>query len=80
MSTTYTVSDLMAAFGGPTAFGRIIGKGPSTATEMKRVGRIDVKYWPLIIAAARERGESLDWVTSETLMLMHAPACSEAAT
>lgn len=74
MSGTYTVSDLMSAFGGPTAFARIIGKGASTATEMKRVGAINVRYWPAIIAAARECGSDLDWVSSETLMLMHAPA------
>lgn len=69
----YSVSDLIAAFGGPTAFARVIGKGVSTVTEMKRSGSVGVRYWPSIIAVARERGEEMAWITSETLMLMHAP-------
>lgn len=66
-----TISDLIEAFGGVSAFARIIGKGQSTAGEMKRSGSIGVRYWPMIIAAARERGEELDWVTSEVLLQMH---------
>lgn len=74
MQQTHSVSDLIAAFGGPTAFARIIGKGVSTVTEMKRSGAVNVRYWPSIIAAARDRGDALAWVSSETLMLMHTPA------
>lgn len=68
-----TVSDLFDAFGGTSAIARIIGKGQSTAGEMKRSGNIGTRYWPAIIAAARERGADFDWVTPEALMLMHAP-------
>lgn len=32
--------------------GRLINKGPSTVSEMKRRGRIDVVYWPALCAAA----------------------------
>jgi hypothetical protein len=74
-----TVADLVEAYGGTTAFGRIIGKGPSTASEMKRVGRIDPKYWTKIVVSARERGPQFDWVTPEALMQMHAPQPQEAA-
>lgn len=68
-----TVSDLIDAFGGTGPFARIIDKGQSTASEMKRSGSIKPRYWPAIIAAARERGSEFDWVTSDSLMLMHAP-------
>lgn len=57
-----TVPDLIDAFGGPTAFSKVIEKGPSTASEMKRAARIDVTYWPKIVAAAREAGiEGLEY-------------------
>lgn len=69
-----TVSDLIVAFGGTSAFARIIGKGQSTAGEMKRSGTIREKYWAAIVAAARERGADFDWVTPEVLMQMHAQA------
>lgn len=47
-----TVPDLITAFGGPTAFSKVIEKGASTAGEMKRSGRIHDEYWDAIIAAA----------------------------
>jgi hypothetical protein len=71
-----TVSALIDAFGCTGAFAHIIAKGQSTAGEMKRSGAIKPKYWPSIIAAARERGPH--WVTSEALMLMHAPRMESA--
>lgn len=51
-----TASDLIDAFGGATAFSKVIEKGVSTASEMKRAGRIDTDYWDKIIAAAPESG------------------------
>lgn len=66
-----TVSSLIDAFGGTTAFARVISTGPSTAGEMKRSGSIKPRYWPAIIAAARDRGIAFDWVTPESLMRMH---------
>jgi hypothetical protein len=68
-----TVAELIDALGGASAVARLIGKGQSTVGEMKRSGSIKVRYWPKIIAAARAAGPELDWVTSEALMLMHAP-------
>lgn len=76
MSKKRSVSDLVEAFGGNAALARIIGKEPSTVSEMKRASSISVRYWPMIITAARERGPQLAWITSETLMHMHAPGDS----
>jgi len=64
-----TVPKLIDAFGGPTAFARVIGKGASTASEMKRNRSIPVDYWPAIIAAAGEAG--IRGVTAERLMQIH---------
>lgn len=75
-----TVADLIEAFGGPSQFGKIIGKGPSTASEMKRSGSIRVEYWPAIIGAAQAR--LIEGITYESLALMHArkaPAPTEGA-
>jgi len=66
------VPDLIDAFGGPTAFAAVIGKKPSTASEMKRNGSVPPKYWRTIVQAAAERG--IDGVTYETLAMMHTPA------
>lgn len=67
-----TVPDLIAAFGGPTAFSKVIGKRPSTASEMKRNCSIPVDYWPAIIAAAAEKG--MKDVSADLLMRIHADA------
>lgn len=50
-----TVSDIIDAFGGNTAMARIISKGASTVSEMRRRGRIDVTYWPKLVAAAGDQ-------------------------
>lgn len=65
-----SVPELIDAFGGPTAFSKIIEKRPSTASEMKRNRSIAVDYWPKIIEAAAERG--IEGVTAEFLMRIHA--------
>lgn len=49
-----TVTDIIRDLGGNTAVGKIIGKNPSTVSEMKRRGRIDVVYWPALCAAAND--------------------------
>jgi len=64
-----TVSGVIYALGGNAAVARVIGKEPSTVSEMKRSGSIKVAYWPAIISAARARG--FDWITSDALMRMH---------
>lgn len=67
-----TVPELIDAFGGNAAFGRVIGKGASTASEQKRSGSLPVEYWDLVIAAAVLAG--ISGVTYETLARMHIPA------
>jgi hypothetical protein len=64
-----SVPELIDAFGGPTAFSRVIEKGPSTASEMKRSRSIGIQYWPKVIEAAAERG--LQGVTTDLLMRIH---------
>ncbi|WP_416339776.1 carph-isopro domain-containing protein [Paracoccus sp. (in: a-proteobacteria)] len=64
----------MDAFGGTAAFGRVLGKGQSTASEMKRRGSIPVAHWPRIIMAARECG--IAGVTPDLLMRLHEPEAS----
>jgi hypothetical protein len=65
-----TVPDLIAAFGGPTAFAELVGlKRVSNATEMKRNRSIAAWHWPRVIAAAQEIG--LKGVTAESLMRIH---------
>jgi hypothetical protein len=66
-----TVDDVFAAFGGPAQFARTFAlKGSSTASEMKRRRSISIDLWPDIVAAAGKR--NIDWLTYETLTLMHA--------
>lgn len=72
MSETPTsVPELIEAFGGPTGFARVIGKGPSTASEQKRSGSIPVEYWDLVVSAARDAG--IPGVSFEALARMHIP-------
>jgi hypothetical protein len=66
-----TVPALIDAFGGPTGFARVIGKGPSTASEQKRSGSVPVEYWDLIVLAARDAG--IPGVSFEALARMHIP-------
>lgn len=67
-----TVPELIAAFGGPAKYGRVIGKGASTGSEQKRAGSIPVEYWDLVIAGAADLG--IPGVSYETLAKMHIPA------
>lgn len=69
MESPRTIAELIDAFGGPSEFAKVIEKNPSTASEMKRTGAVRVNYWPLIVAAAAERG--LPGVTLESIAQMH---------
>jgi hypothetical protein len=69
MKKPRTIPELITAFGGPTDFADVIGKNPSTASEMKRSESVRVSYWPRIVEAAQERG--IPGVTLETLAQMH---------
>lgn len=71
-----TVAELIDAFGGPTAFSKVIGKGPSTASEMKRVGRIGVQYWGSVVESAA--GAGIQGLEYRHLVRMHAPEAAVA--
>ena len=64
-----TVADLIDQFGGSTKFAAVIGKGPSTASEMKRRQSIPVEYWPTIIRAAE--GAGIAGLTTDELVRLH---------
>jgi len=66
-----TVSVLFEQLGGPTKVARILDVGFTTASEMKRRGRIPVKYWPKLVDACREGGIDVSY---ERLVAMHAVA------
>lgn len=65
-----SLKDLVDEFGGTTAFAASIQVNVSTASEMKRRGSVPVRYWPLLIAAAGERGLPL---TYDQLVAIHSP-------
>jgi len=65
-----SIPELIDAFGGTSAFARAIGKGQSTASEMKRQNSIRVRHWPKVIRAAKDRG--IKGVTADFLMRLHA--------
>lgn len=63
-----TVSQIIEKFGGPTKFAAVIGRIPSTASEMKRSGSIPVRYWPAMINS--EKGREIG-LTSDMLVAAH---------
>jgi hypothetical protein len=65
-----TLPALFAAFGGPAKVGQAIRVSTEHAASMKRRNSIPVGYWPLLIAAARER--RIPGITYETLTHLHA--------
>lgn len=70
-----SVPELIEAFGGNAVVAEIIGKKPSTVSEMKRNRSIAVTYWPRLIDEAQVRG--IDGVTAELLMRLHAREAAE---
>lgn len=62
------VSLLIERLGGSAALGRVIGKGASTVSEMKRRGSIPVEYWPALRAEADRLGIE---ITYDRLVEMH---------
>lgn len=71
-----TVADIIGAFGGPTRFAGVIGRNPSTASEMKRSGSIPVRYWPAIIASEVGKRHG---ITSDVLVRAHVSKSAETA-
>jgi hypothetical protein len=76
-STLMSISDIISVFGGNSAFARAIGVGPSTASEMKRRGRIPAEYWRDLIGAARRIDHPE--ITAELLTELHARVPSRGA-
>lgn len=65
------VPALIELLGGNSAVGRLLDKGASTVSEMKRAKRIAPKYWPQIIKEAQDKGLP---VTADTLIALHSEA------
>lgn len=58
-----SVAEIIAALGGPTAFGVICGfsRNPGArGSDMRQRGSIPVTYWPRIVEHARRRGIAID--------------------
>ena len=67
-----SVSALFELMGGITSVARLLSIGTSTASEMKRRGRIPSEYWRDLILAARNSGHPE--ITAELLVDLHARA------
>lgn len=68
-----SVAEIIAALGGPTAFGVICGfsKNPcARGSDMLQRGSIPVVYWPRIVEAARTRGIQIN---NDILVRAHLP-------
>jgi hypothetical protein len=64
-----SIADMIEKFGGNTSFAEVLGKRPSTVSEMKRRGSVPVEYWPRIVAAAQQLG--MQGLSYEALVQMH---------
>lgn len=64
-----SVGDIFALLGGNSAVARALGLGQSTASEMKRRGRIPAEYWSDLIELARKQGHPE--VTADLLVSLH---------
>jgi hypothetical protein len=53
-----SIDNIFEVFGGASNFGRIIGKRAEHAGSMKARGSIPVKYWLVLIQAAKDRNIS----------------------
>jgi hypothetical protein len=71
-----TIHGLFDALGGPAEVARIIGRGGSTASEMKRRASIPVDYWPALIESARGKEIGL---TSDDLVRLHIVSRSQSS-
>lgn len=69
-----TIPGLIDTLGGSTKVGRIIGRGTSTASEMKRRGCIPVDHWPSILASAE--GQAIE-LTADDLMRLHTASSAQ---
>jgi hypothetical protein len=68
-----TVPELIDQLGGPAQVSRDLGfPGPSTVSEMKRRGSIQVRHWPGFVELAKRKG--ILGVNNDALVAMHLPA------
>lgn len=67
-----TLPDIFDAFDGPAELGRALGITTELAAGMRRRNSIPVRYWPTLIAAARER--RISGITYESLTHIHVDA------
>jgi hypothetical protein len=70
ISTIENVADLFDTMEGVTSMAKILSVGVSTASEMKRRGRIPAEYWRDIVRAARKLGHPE--ITADLLADLHA--------
>jgi hypothetical protein len=69
-NTIENVSAIFDALEGVTSMAKILSVGVSTASEMKRRGRIPAEYWRDIVRAARKLGHPE--ITADLLADLHA--------
>jgi hypothetical protein len=72
IDATENVGKVFEAVGGTTSMAKILGVGVSTASEIKRRGRIPAEYWREVIRAARKLGHPE--ITADWLVDLHARA------
>lgn len=65
-----SIADIFEIMGGTTSMARVLAIGVSTASEIKRRGRIPAEYWRDIIRAAARRGHPE--ITADLLAQLHA--------
>lgn len=73
MSAIETIENVAAVFdvmGGVTSVAKMLAVGVSTASEMKRRGRIPAEYWRDIVRAAHKLGHPE--ITADLLADLHA--------
>ena len=65
-----SVSDIFSVLGGNAEVARGLGVRASTASEMKRRGRIPAEYWRALIRMAKAKG--IAEIDAEKLVRLHA--------
>ena len=71
MSKPISVSDIFRQLGGLSVVAKILVKGHSTVSEMRRRGRIPVEYWPALIASDEGKKAGL---SADLLLRVHTDA------
>lgn len=69
-----TVPEIFDALGGSAAVSRMIRVKGTTASEMKRRGKIPSEHWVDLVSGAHDQGPGFGWLTYEYLAKVHALA------